>query len=107
MSFESPFEKDLLTIFPTKVIDYWLAQRPIIVYGPRKYAFVTLADESGYAKIVTDRGPENIVNAIREICSSPGRRKSLVAASRKMVLVHDSTKIADKLKADLGIATRE
>jgi glycosyltransferase involved in cell wall biosynthesis len=107
MSFESPFEMDLLTAFPTKVTDYWLAQRPIIVYGPRKYAFVTLADESGYAKVVSKRGPENIVNAIKEICSSPGQRKSLVAASRRMVLAHDSTKIADKLKADLGIATRE
>jgi glycosyltransferase involved in cell wall biosynthesis len=107
LSFESPYEMDLLTAFPTKVTDYWLAQRPIIVYGPRKYAFVNLSDEAGFAKVVSERGSENIVNAIREMCSSPGQRKSLVAASRRMVLAHDSTKIADKLKADLRMATRE
>ena len=103
MSFESPFEKDLLTIFPTKVTDYWLAQRPILVYGPRKYAFVTLAKECGYAKVVSERGPEDIANAITELCNAPEQRERLVEASRRMIPVHDSARIADRLKTDLGI----
>jgi len=103
MSFESQNYKDLLTIFPTKVTDYWLAQRPIIVYGPREYAFVSLAEQDGYAKVVSERSPEAIAKAISDLCADAGLRKRLVSASRKMARIHDGNAVASKLIADLGI----
>ena len=107
MSFESPNYKDLLTIFPTKVTDYWLAQRPVLVYGPREYAFVRLAEADGYAKVVTERGGEGIAKAIRELCSSPKLRESLVAESRKMIRLHDASALARRLMTDLGIQSED
>lgn len=107
MSFESPNYKDLLTIFPTKVTDYWLVQRPIIVYGPREYAFVPLAEKDGYAKIVSERSPEKLAEAIKDICASQALRQSLVHESRKMVQRHDSRQLAQRLMADLGISSKE
>ncbi len=102
LNFESPLENDLLTIFPTKVTDYWLAQRPILVYGPSRYAFVQDALNEGYALVVTERGSARIVEAIETICGSLELRKSLVNASEKMVCSHDGEKIAAKLLSELG-----
>jgi len=103
MSFESPVYKDLLTIFPTKVTDYWLAQRPILVYGPKEYAFVSLAERDGYAKVVSSRGSEGLVRAVEESCGDIAQRVALVRGSRKMIEQHDGTVLAHRLMADLGI----
>ena len=107
MSFESPNYNDLLTIFPTKVTDYWLAQKPILVYGPKEYAFVPLAEKDGYARVVTERGGAALAKAIDEICKSPELRASLVSASREMIGKHDGDALARRLMADLGIAVKE
>ena len=107
MSFESRYHKDLLTIFPTKVTDYWLAQRPIIVYGPEEYAFLAKARNDGYAVTVAKRGSESLGLAIEEVCDSVELQESLVEASRRMVIEHDGLRIARKLMIDLGIASRQ
>jgi len=103
MSFMSKHRKDLVSIFPTKVTDYWLAQRPIIVYGSPDYAFTRRANEDGYAKVVTQRGSEYIARAIEEVRDSFVLRDSLVRASQKMILKHESKSIARKLMDDLEI----
>jgi len=103
MSFESPNYKDLLTIFPTKVTDYWLAQKPILVYGPREYAFVPLAERDGYAKIVSERGSAGLQKAIQELCRDSAQRAALLKASRKMIELHEGKALAKRLMADLGI----
>jgi hypothetical protein len=103
MSFESKLKKDLLTIFPTKITDYWLAQRPILVYGPREYAFVNKAEADGYAKVVPEGGPDGILKAIKQMAASEPLRRSLVEASLEMVRRHDSAVISRRLMADLGI----
>jgi hypothetical protein len=103
MNFESIFSKDLRTIFPTKVTDYWLAQRPMLVYGPREYAFVVKAVEDGYAVAVSEKGPERLAKAVSEIMGAPELRNDLVSKSRHMIETHNSVRIARRLMADLGI----
>jgi hypothetical protein len=103
MSFSSKHRMDLVSIFPTKVTDYWLAQRPIIVYGSSDYMFTRRANEDGYAKVVTERGPEYIARAIEEVRNSFAMRDSLVRASQRMILRHESKTIARKLMDDLEI----
>jgi len=103
MSFESKLKSDLLTIFPTKITDYWLAQRPILVYGPREYAFVNKAEMDGYARVVSEGGPDGILKALREMAASEPLRRSLVEASLEMVKRHDSAAVSRRLMADLGI----
>ncbi len=103
MSFESKVRKDLLTIFPTKVTDYWLAQRPIIVYGPDEYAFVTKAARDGYAVAVTERGPAAILSALEALRSSSDVATRLVRAARDRAEEHDSRAVAKRLMDDLGV----
>lgn len=104
MSFESKMKKDLLTIFPTKVTDYWLAQRPIVVYGPDEYAFVTKAARDGYAVAVTERGPEAILSALGTLGDSPDLRQKFVRAARDMAEKHDIKTISKRLMDDLGVS---
>ena len=103
MSFESKVKKDLLTIFPTKVTDYWLAQRPMIVYGPDEYAFVGLAGREGYALAVTERGPEAILAAVESLSSSEELGRCLVEVSRRKLEEHDARGLALRAMKDLGI----
>ena len=103
MSFESKVKKDLLTIFPTKVTDYWLAQRPIIVYGPDEYAFVTKAARDGYAIAVTERGPDAILSVLEGFRNSPAQARTLVRAAKEMARLHDGKTVAKRLMDDLGV----
>lgn len=103
MNFESAYSEDLKTIFPTKVTDYWLAQRPILVYGPEEYAFVVEAAEDGYAISVTEEGVDGLTAAVIKIADSPDLREQLVSASMKMIEEHDSARVSRRLMADLGI----
>jgi hypothetical protein len=103
MNFDSFYRKDLLTIFPTKVTDYWLAQRPILVYGPRDYKFVIQAEVDGYGESVTTRGEGHIASAIAKICESPTLRRSLVDSSRRVLEYHNSAVIAEMLMRSLEI----
>jgi glycosyltransferase involved in cell wall biosynthesis len=107
LNFESIYYYDLLTIFPTKVTDYWLAQRPILVYGPREYAFVAEASDCGYAKVIHRRGGKSILEAVEEICVSPSMREALVKSSRRMIDLHDSKMLVKTLSMDLGILTSD
>lgn len=104
MSFESRVREDLLTVFPTKVTDYWLAGRPILVYGPREYAFVPLAEKDGYAAVVSERSPEKLAEAVKELTSSPETAGRLAEASREMVRRHDGRAVAKRLMEDLGLS---
>jgi len=103
MSFESKVRADLLTIFPTKITDYWLAGRPIVVYGPGEYRFVPLAEEEGYALCVKVRDPDALLAALVRAASVPAVGDALVLASRGMVVRHDGDGIARRLMADLGV----
>jgi len=103
MSFESKVREDLLTIFPTKVTDYWLAGRPILVYGPKEYSFVPLAETDGYAAIVSERSPERLAEAINALANSQETADRLAAASSEMVRRHDGSMIAKRLMGDLGL----
>jgi hypothetical protein len=102
MNFESVYHDDLTTIFPTKVTDYWLAQRPVLAYGPDEYAFIRYASEQGFALTVTKKGPENIVRALEELRASPALISSLTACSKKMISIHDGAEVSSKLWADLN-----
>lgn len=102
MNFESIYHDDLMTIFPTKVTDYWLAQRPVLAYGPDEYAFIRYASEQGFALTVTKEGPENIVRALEELRASPALASSLTASSKKMISIHDGAEVSRKLWADLN-----
>jgi len=106
MSFESRYYKDLVSIFPTKVTEYWLVHRPILVYGPREYAYVDRAREDGYAVVVSERGAAPLLAAIDEICASADLRSSLVEASHRMVVEHESGRIADFLMRELEIVAQ-
>jgi glycosyltransferase involved in cell wall biosynthesis len=104
MSFEpSMYRGDLLTIFPTKVTDYWLAGRPVLVYGPEEYAFVAKARDEGYAMVVSQKGPEHLAAAISELCSSKSLRAAIAEKVRGKISEHDSGAIASRLMKDLGV----
>lgn len=103
LNFESILEKDLLTIFPTKVTDYWLAQRPIIVYGPEKYSFVREAKAEGYGYIVSNRDVDGILRGISDLNNSSDLRSSLVLESLRLVKEHDGKEISHRLAESLGL----
>jgi len=108
MSFDPSFYKaDLETIFPTKVTDYWLAGRPIIVYGPKDYTFVPKAQEDGYAVSVMERGPGKLLESIERICGSEELRSKLVRSSAAMIERHDHRRIAGRLMSDLGLPSEQ
>jgi hypothetical protein len=73
------------------------------VYGSADYAFTRRAADDGYAKVVTQRGPVHIARAIAEVRDSFVLRDSLVSASQRMILRHESKAIAQRLMDDLEI----
>jgi glycosyltransferase involved in cell wall biosynthesis len=107
LSFSSKYQDDMVTMFPTKVTDYWLSRRPIIVYGSERYMFVRDAEHRGYGLVVTQRSPLKLAESIRELAESRDLRLSLVENAAKAASEHDVSLLVPRLMRDLGIRVGE
>lgn len=74
--------------FPSKVADYLVSGRPILIVGPPYADIVRYAREMRFAEVVDTPDPDALAKAIARIASSPAHREKLGAASREVFARH-------------------
>ena len=76
---------------PTKVPAYLLSGTPILAYGPREIAQIQYAIEAGWARVVSERGVQGVMQALRELLGDRALRERLSARARATALErHDA-----------------
>lgn len=76
------------TSFKSKVVDYLVSGRPIIVWGPEYCTAVGHAQKYGFAEIVTDDNPEAVLHTAAQLMKDPERCKELQLRSLRFFEDH-------------------
>lgn len=71
------------TSFKSKIVDYLLAERPLIVWGPAYSTAVRHARSRGFGLVVDRPDPSAVVAALEQLRVDPALGRSLVEAGRR------------------------
>lgn len=72
--------------WPTKMPEFMISGRPILLYGPRHTAFGEYARRANWARVVDERDPSRLAAALEDLMGSPQDRRVLVDRARALVL---------------------
>ena len=92
------------TASPSKLPEYLIAGRPILVYAPAKSYYAEYARQEGFALIVDKPDCSTLRCAILELLNNADLRYRLVTAAKKTAeKYHDAKKVSARLQSMLGI----
>jgi glycosyltransferase involved in cell wall biosynthesis len=83
MGFEAGARQIESTSFKSKIVDYLLAERPLIVWGPDYSTAVRHARSEGFGLVVDTPDPAAVVKALKRLRDDPGLGRRLVEAGAR------------------------
>ena len=83
MGFEEGARQIESTSFKSKIVDYLLAERPLIVWGPDYSTAVRHARSEGFGLVVDTPDPAAVVKALKRLRDDPGLGRRLVEAGAR------------------------
>lgn len=90
---------------PTKLSEYLASGRPVLVYAPAGSAVAEYARESGWARLVDERDPQELRGALESLLSDEQGLNSMGVAARDAVRQrHDATVVRERLRSALASA---
>jgi len=104
MTFNGEHESVVRTASPSKLPEYLLAGRPILVNAPPESYYVRYARQEGFGLVVDQPDCELLRDAILKLKSDNKLCQKLVFNSRRLAYKsHDSVKISQKLQSILDV----
>lgn len=83
MGFEEEARQIESTSFKSKIVDYLMAERPLIVWGPPYSTAVRHARTEGFGLVVDTADPSAVVASLEQLCADPALGRLLVEAGRR------------------------
>jgi glycosyltransferase involved in cell wall biosynthesis len=83
MGFDEEARQVESTSFKSKIVDYLLAERPLIVWGPAYSTAVRHASAEGFGLVVDTPDPCAVVAALEQLSANPALAEQLVEAGRR------------------------
>lgn len=83
MGFDEEARQIESTSFKSKIVDYLLADRPLIVWGPSYSTAVRHARREGFALVVDRPDPAEVLAALQHLCDQPALGQQLVNSGRR------------------------
>lgn len=109
-----PVNFDLETVryikysMPTKVPAYLFCGTPVLVYGSRETAQVKYAQRAGWGYVVSERGPDQVASAIRELTYNIELRTRLSRAAHTAAFsFHDASIVRTQFQRTLCKSVRK
>lgn len=104
LAFDTPWQDEIRTVFPTKAVEYLVSGTPILLHAPAHCYTVQDARRFGWAHVVDTLDQAAIESAIRRLLDDAGMREKLVEGARAAADSRDAEKVAAELRRDLGLA---
>jgi len=101
LAFRSNCHIEVQTVFPTKLLEYFVCGRPILVHAPADTWVSQQARAHGWAEVVSEPSPQSLAAAIDSLLGSPQLQARLVAAARATAQRRAAPAIAAALRAEL------
>lgn len=89
------------TTFPTKIVEYFCAGRPILIYGPPRWQVCQYVRRHDCALVVDQPGVDQLRNAVLRLLEDGNLRLRLVANAWKTAQQHDAKRAAAILRTHL------
>ncbi|HEY8151539.1 MAG TPA: glycosyltransferase [Vicinamibacteria bacterium] len=101
LAFRSPNPLEIRTVFPTKLLEYFVSGRPVLVHAPFDSWCARDAGAKGWAAVVDEPSPAALARAIDALLDDAPRQASLVAAARAEARRRAAPDVARALRAEL------
>nr|WP_291271918.1 glycosyltransferase [Geothrix sp.] len=99
-------EQELATAFPTKVIEYLVAGRPILVHCPEHYFLARFFREHQCGWVVSDRNPAILAEAIQDLTKDRAALVRLRSKALKAAKIFAGARITDILRQEVRDAAQ-
>jgi glycosyltransferase involved in cell wall biosynthesis len=107
VNFDQRSQRYIRYSMPAKVPFYMVSGTPILVYGPEGVASVDYARRDGWAMVVSERKPEALRSALRNLMRNEELREKLARTAQAVVQKnHDAVKIRADFQAALIAAAQ-
>ncbi len=84
---------------PTKASEYMASGTPILIYAPKDTALVQYAENYGWASVVTDGSPEELVLRLKELILNKKARMEIAETAKKIAEKrHDDRVVSRKFQ---------
>jgi glycosyltransferase involved in cell wall biosynthesis len=90
-------EQQAITGFPTKLLDYLLSQRPVLVHSPATYYTALFCRKYGCGYIV-EGGVDDIQVALQKLRDGKELRFSLVQNGLETISIFDGVNVANRFR---------
>jgi glycosyltransferase involved in cell wall biosynthesis len=101
MAFRSTNPTEIRTVFPTKLLDYLVSGRPILVHAPADSWVARAARRDGWGEVVDVPDPAAVATAVDTLLAAPEKARALVIAARQEAARRAAPKVAMALLAQL------
>jgi glycosyltransferase involved in cell wall biosynthesis len=89
---------EIRTVFSTKLLEYLVSGRPIVVYAPEGSYHVESARKHGWGYVVTEDSPAALAAAIREVASNEDLAAELVRRALEEARTRSASYHAERLQ---------
>jgi glycosyltransferase involved in cell wall biosynthesis len=97
---------EVQTVFSTKLLEYLIAGRPIVVFAPEGSYHATFARANGWGYVVTEDSPAALAAAIERVIADKNLATGLVLAAlqeaRSRNAKHHAKRLREWVLADVG-----
>ena len=97
LSFKNGAMNEVRTVFSTKLLEYLISGRPILVFSPSDSFHSISARKGGWGYVVDEDSPEKLAEGILKMLNDERLCKSLVENAYKEALTRNSEIFANKL----------
>jgi len=101
LAFQSSHPDEIRTVFPTKLLEYFVSGRPILVHAPADSWASRSARKYGWGEVVDQPDPQLLAQAIDALLKDEPRQQALVAAAYEEARRRLSSNVARELRQEL------
>ena len=83
MGFDAKSRDVESTSFKSKIVEYILTGRPLVIWGPEWCTAVTHARRFGFGEVVTSQNPADVVAVVERLKDDPDRQLALIAKGQE------------------------
>lgn len=101
LAFQSTNPVEIRTVFPTKLLEYFVCGRPILVHAPADSWSGRNARENGWGAVADSAEPKALARAIDSLLDDMEARKALVAAAKTAARKRAASAVIAGLRLEL------
>jgi len=101
LAFQSTNPVEIRTVFPTKLLEYFVCGRPILVHAPVDSWSSRNARNNGWGAVADSAEPKALAQAIDTLLDDEEARKTLVSAAKNAARLRAASAVAAGLRREL------